>query len=47
MPYIGKCIDDPFEEQEHTQSARNLFKALPKKGVLKGVDKENISDNET
>lgn len=46
MPYIGQAIDEPFEEQEHTQSAKNLFHDLPKKGVVKGATHTH-SDSDT
>lgn len=39
-------IDDPFEENDHTQSARNLFNDLPKKGYVKGSTSNN-SDSDT
>lgn len=32
---LGKHIDEPFEEAEHTKSARNIFKDLPIVGKLK------------
>ena len=35
-PYLGKCIDDPFEEAEHTKSARRIFQDLTKVGILDG-----------
>lgn len=24
-PYLGMCIDEPFEEQEHTKLAKSMF----------------------
>jgi hypothetical protein len=32
-------IDQPFEENQHTKSARNLFDDLPKVGMIKGATK--------
>lgn len=37
-PYLGKRIDLPFEEAEHSRSARNIFKDLPYVGKLKISD---------
>jgi cytochrome b involved in lipid metabolism len=34
---IGKNIDVPFEEAEHTKSARNIFKDLPLVGVIQSI----------
>jgi cytochrome b involved in lipid metabolism len=34
----GKNIDEPFEEAEHTKSARNIFKDLPVVGKMKESD---------
>lgn len=33
---LGKSIDEPFEEAEHTKSARNIFRDLKKVGYLDG-----------
>lgn len=33
-PYLGKSIDEPFEENEHTKTARNQFNSLPKIGQI-------------
>lgn len=33
-PYLGKCIDEPFEENEHTKTARNQFNSFPKIGQI-------------
>ena len=33
---LGKNIDKPFEEAEHTKSARNIFKDLPIVGDIRG-----------
>ena len=35
-PYIGKSIDEPFEEQGHSKRARLTFNELKKVGVIKG-----------
>jgi cytochrome b involved in lipid metabolism len=35
---IGKVIDEAFEEAEHTQSARLIFRDLTKIGLLVGED---------
>lgn len=35
---IGKNIDDPFEEAEHTKSARNIFKDLRVIGTVVGSE---------
>lgn len=37
-PYLGKSIDEPFIEAEHTRSARNLFRDLDRIGVIYGND---------
>jgi hypothetical protein len=34
--YIGKVIDEAFEEAEHTQAARLIFRDLNKVGLLVG-----------
>lgn len=34
----GKNIDEPFEEAEHTKSARNIFKDLKVVGVMRSSD---------
>lgn len=34
----GKCIDEPFEEAEHTKSARNIFKDLKVVGKMRETD---------
>ena len=36
-PYLGKRIDEPFEEAEHSRSARNIFKDLPYVGKIKST----------
>jgi len=35
IPYLGKSIDEPFEEQGHTKLARGFFNELPKVGSIK------------
>lgn len=48
LPYLGLSIDQPFEENQHTQSALNLFKDLPKMGCVKGArDIQTNSDSDT
>ncbi len=49
-PYVGKSIDEPFDEAEHSRSARNLFRDLDKVGIIYGndagiVDNAKISSN--
>lgn len=34
--YLGKCIDEPFEDAGHTKSARLIFRDLDRIGVLEG-----------
>ncbi len=34
LEYLGKSIDQPFEEAEHTASARFIFRDLPKVGYV-------------
>ena len=41
---IGKNIDVPFEEAEHTKSARNIFKDLPLVGVIQSIQKASGLD---
>ena len=38
---LGKNIDKPFEEAEHTKSARNIFKDLPIVGHMKGSETQS------
>lgn len=38
-PYIGKCIDEPFEDQGHSKSAYKTFLSLPKVGVIGDISK--------
>ena len=33
---LGKNIEEEFEEQEHSKSARKFMKTLPVYGVMKG-----------
>ena len=35
--FLGKCIDEPFEEAEHTKSARLIFRDLEKVGIIEGT----------
>jgi len=44
--YFGQSIDDPFAEQGHSKTAKNLFKELPKKGLVKGAP-NYASDSDT
>ena len=32
---LGKCIDEDFEEAEHTKFARKIFDDLPVRGRMK------------
>lgn len=32
---LGKCIDEDFEEAEHTKFARKIFNDLPVRGRMK------------
>jgi cytochrome b involved in lipid metabolism len=34
--YLGKCIDEPFEEASHTKSARLIFRDLDRIGFISG-----------
>ena len=34
LPYLGMNIEEPFEEAEHTKSARKIFKDLPVVGKM-------------
>ena len=36
--HLGKSIDEPFEEAEHTKAARLIFRDLEKVGVIKGAE---------
>lgn len=38
--YLGKRIDKPFEEEQHTKAARLIFRDLEKVGVIEGGEKE-------
>ena len=38
--YLGRRIDEPFEEEEHTKAARLIFRDLEKVGVIEGGEKE-------
>ena len=42
---IGKNIDEPFEEAEHTKSARNIFKDLEIVGVMQSSDQTSTDDD--
>ena len=44
---LGKNIDKPFEEAEHTKSARNIFKDLPVVGHMKGSETQSDSASTT
>lgn len=45
---FGKNIDEPFEEAEHTKSAKNIFKDLPVVGKIKESDTSSTnSSNES
>lgn len=51
-PYLGKCIDEPFEENEHTKTARNQFNSFPKIGhifssKLSSNSHESTSDDDS
>ena len=46
--HLGKSIDDPFEEAEHTKSAKQIFKDLPVVGYMEGTiipekDKDDLT----
>jgi len=45
-PYIGMSIDEPFEEQGHSKSAKRMFSSFNKVGVIcsKDVSKFENSD---
>jgi len=42
---LGKNIDEPFEEAEHTKSARNIFKDLPIIGKMKESDTSSTNSS--
>lgn len=42
----GKSIDEAFEDQGHSKTAKNLFKDLPKRGLVKGAS-HDASDSDT
>ncbi len=46
-PYLGKSIDEPFEENEHTKTARNQFNSLPKVGFITSSKGDNNSAEST
>lgn len=39
LQYLGKCIDEVFEEHGHTKSARLIFRDLDKIGFIAGDNK--------
>lgn len=41
--HLGKNIEEPFEEAEHTKHAAKLLKALPQVGV---ISEESLSKSE-
>lgn len=41
----GKNIDEPFEEAEHTKSARNIFRDLPIIGKMKESDTSSTNSS--
>jgi len=38
--YLGKCINEPFEEAGHTKSARLIFRDLDRVGFIAGKTNE-------
>eukprot|EP00347_Sterkiella_histriomuscorum_P018373 403345748 len=42
--YYGKCIDEPFEDNGHTASARLVFRDLEKVGYIVGDEKQKGCD---
>lgn len=42
---FGKSIDIPFEEAEHTKSARNIFKDLPIVGKMKCLETSSTNSS--
>lgn len=40
---LGKNIDEPFEEAEHTKSAKNIFRDLPVVGKIKSTSSDTDS----
>jgi 4-hydroxysphinganine ceramide fatty acyl 2-hydroxylase len=46
-PYLGKSIDEPFEENEHTKTARNQFNTMPKVGYIASSKGETNSNEST
>lgn len=46
IPFLGQSIDEPFEENEHTKSARNIFNDLPKMGMIHGAGLNSDSDTQ-
>ncbi len=45
-PYLGKSIDEPFIEADHTKSARHVFRDLDKIGVIYGSDAGDSNENQ-
>lgn len=43
LPYLGMNIEEPFEEAEHTKSARKIFKDLPVVGKMCAT-KQNVQE---
>jgi hypothetical protein len=41
----GKNIDEPFEDAEHTKSARNIFRDLPIVGKMKESDTSSTNSS--
>ena len=41
LQYLGKCIDEVFEEHGHTKSARLIFRDLDKIGYIAGGNETN------
>lgn len=42
---LGKNIEQPFEEAEHTKSAKNIFKDLPIVGKMKEIETSSTNSS--
>ena len=40
--FLGKCIDEPFEDAGHTKSARLIFRDLDRIGFIEGESNDKI-----
>ena len=45
--YLGRTIDEPFEEADHTKAARLIFRDLERIGIIEGDENAKNKDKIT